>query len=1064
MRRFWLGIVAILLIISGFIVLNSFEKKQQPILPSQGVVTYAGNVPFVEREVIPVPGYQADSLPIKEESILNNFTKRVVVSSSAEFKDINISTLVPHVSKHSIRVRYVNNSASENVGIINVEEINATVDKITWKGTSANYQVFDVGYGNYFEIIDKTSDLVAGDNWTVQFKTYAAYNLTITPIGGNFSEMKNDNLATSDDLKYLSLKCKDLYGNYVDRTNDVIVVGFDGSKRSYSTLTGQSYRAKSLFLEHNWWFSNNVNDCKLTTNILKTDAALQFNYVYLGFQSELYTIIENASSSPAVVTDCTMITEPGYYQLKSDFAENTYYINNVGNPACIHIFDTDDVSLNCRGHNISMGFYSFPGILVESNSGPFPDNITIKNCNLKYIDLYFFVNSGELINNTARSNILVWGHSYYPFPNNNINAINNRVIGGEFSLGSVGGSNFINNSVTRFYLVNSNNNNLTGNTVVGIATPGSDYFESAGIELENSNNNSFSSNDVSNSTVGFLLYYFSANNTLNNNSAHDNLVDGFSLYADSYPIYYEINNTLTNNIAYDNQGNGLRVVGHNNTIINTTLYGNAKQTSIWMPAVYNHVAYVTPYQMRVEGSELYGNHFFNTTIYTNKTGFETDRYLFQDIYSEYTTEHLPNYYSKLNLCYNESYGCVSWDNLSPEHNFNLTLTNLLLNPNFVSLDDTEYSWLNSSANITLLTNVSCFRTGYFKKSGFPQSWSDIVNNGNVINTTYSVCNEGTRIATFGVDSFSGYAPSEVLSNASNITGCINIDSPGGYQLANDLVGARNYGTFPFFNKIACIYINASNVALDCAGYNMTNNDTLFASAVLVSSGVNNIEIKNCLVINYSYGVNTGSDNTTIISNYAYSYDYGFSVNGDNNNLSDNTAYNSGYGFWFNGNNGDISNNIVYNYTSYGFYVLGAYTLLNNNLALDFRNDTNGFSAVGISAGGRNFTITNNNVTGLFGSGYGFYLDMINVSLIANNTAFGNAYSGFFIVGSTNNLFDNNSASRNGNYLDITGNYYIEAGFLLGVSPSGYSFNNLFTNNIAYENEKKMKAQKKEDEK
>ncbi len=105
------------------------------------------------------------------------------------------------------------------------------------------------------------------------------------------------------------------------------------------------------------------------------------------------------------------------------------------------------------------------------------------------------------------------------------------------------------------YLLDSNNNTLSGNT----ASNSSTY----GISLSSSNNNTLSGNTASNSSSSYGIYIeTSSYNVLSNNTASNNS-DGIHLYSSS-------NNVLSNNTALNSGSSGIYFWGSDNL----TLSGN----------------------------------------------------------------------------------------------------------------------------------------------------------------------------------------------------------------------------------------------------------------------------------------------------------------------------------------------------------------------------------------------------------------------------------------------------------------------------------------------------------
>ena len=85
-----------------------------------------------------------------------------------------------------------------------------------------------------------------------------------------------------------------------------------------------------------------------------------------------------------------------------------------------------------------------------------------------------------------------------------------------------------------------------------------------------------------------------------------------------------------------------------------------------------------------------------------------------------------------------------------------------------------------------------------------------------------------------------------------------------------------------------IFIGAPNVTLDCRGYSIIGTGM---EAGIDTSGFANVTIKNCTLINFTYGVLISvSDAVNLSSNTAHNNSYGFFVEGSNSTMYSNVLY------------------------------------------------------------------------------------------------------------------------------------------------------------------------------
>jgi parallel beta-helix repeat protein len=400
------------------------------------------------------------------------------------------------------------------------------------------------------------------------------------------------------------------------------------------------------------------------------------------------------ASSAYAVTDCTTISVPGAYVLENS-------ITDTGALLCINI-SVSDVSLNGQGFTVdgidtaaSIGIYAY-------NSTTTLNNITIGNVTTSDW------NNGIHYNNTENGSII------------NSTSLSNTANGFFITTSSDGNSiadnTAYNNSAYGFRILLSNWNNLTENTA---------YNNSAsGFYLDYANSSILTGNlGYNNTQHGFLARAY--NSALVNNTAYENTMHGFYLVFAQY-------NTMTGNMAHNNDLWGFYVaLSHNNTFIDTTMYGNLE-----VALVFNNAL---------------DSNFTNTLIY-NQT-----RYINKSASSASAN------FTNLTLGYNATIGLVNYNFLNMTSLY-LNSTNFKLDPYFVSLDDSSAPQANLSVNITLYSVCnSTVEPSVYKLAGFPASRAAIVSGGSVYPTETS-CGSGTM--TFDALGFSGYALGPITTTLS----------------------------------------------------------------------------------------------------------------------------------------------------------------------------------------------------------------------------------------------------------------------------------------------------------
>ncbi len=195
-----------------------------------------------------------------------------------------------------------------------------------------------------------------------------------------------------------------------------------------------------------------------------------------------------------------------------------------------------------------------------------------------------------------------------------------------------------------------------------------------------------------------------------------------------------------------------------------------------------------------------------------------------------------------------------------------------------------------------------------------------------------------------------------------ITDCQVIDTPGTYTLTNDI--EFDEGDFV---EYTCLFINSSDVILNCEGYLLEYDEHDFGRNGIISNESDNVEIKNCSLLNcgfsainsdnfnihsnniteggikingsdfgtiynnlitdtpYCMSISSSSDNNITYNNLTNCSFYGIEIQSSYENLIlENTLINGNYGIrmTYMSNDNHIENNIIYGF-EYGFYEEGS---------------------------------------------------------------------------------------------------------------------------------------------
>ncbi|MFH1424865.1 MAG: NosD domain-containing protein [archaeon] len=208
---------------------------------------------------------------------------------------------------------------------------------------------------------------------------------------------------------------------------------------------------------------------------------------------------------------------------------------------------------------------------------------------------------------------------------------------------------------------------------------------------------------------------------------------------------------------------------------------------------------------------------------------------------------------------------------------------------------------------------------------------------------------------------------------------------------------------------AALWINASDIYLDCNGSTIMGNGTGYG--VYINSSFSNVVIRNCILYNYSYGIFAESNNYHLIAN----------------NTVDSNA-NQGI-YLYNSNYSNVTNCTAINNSERSLQFTYSYFANATNINL-----TTIYSAQQLYfEGSHNCSVFNATVTG--GTDVIFLSGSTN-NTFSNITTSGGNY-GFYLVGSSNNTIKNSYILNQGDY----GIYVMDSN----------SMDNLFYNNYLASN-------------
>ncbi len=730
-----------------------------------------------------------------------------------------------------------------------------------------------------------------------------------------------------------------------------------------------------------------------------------------------YGILQYNVTPPTAITVCQEINSPGNYILSNNLvgAPVSQGVNNV----CL-LISSSDVNLNCDGYNITdTGTSVSYGITVNGTSLKNYSNISISNCGLisdysrSGIQAYYMVDG--IISNTAASNNSRFGiylyqsnsvtlennevydnaMGYYVLESPYVNIFDSRVFNNtEHGMRIRRGSNManiINNSVygnswTGMYVDDLNDNLIANNTV---------YDNSQdGIYVLVADSNMLDNNTVYGNGWNGIVLLGSDSNMLDNNTVYGNGWNGIALVTNG-PV--GSNHLLTNNTLHTNTQSGLYISDDNTTCTENVIHsngvgialfrgnsmfgsGNPDNSSLIRNALYNNTFDI--FVSNQEGNDF--SYTIDSNLFLNPSGTTENSTVLSMV-------DTMNGFSQYSMEWTAQPAALPADHVSFENSY---------------LNITHQSGAVRIDNVSFLWDEQDVIDGNYTETQF-ELWKH--------NTSHNWTNTGAAIDTSAnsltlIDMFptSTYSIMESTSNATFLDGCQNITSPGNYAMNADLEGAP----ITYVAAEICVFIQSSDVSLDCDGFSIANNGTAgFTIGIYLSDDLDNINVMNCDISDYSRGIDVG-------------------VNVNNTYIRDNTIHNnSDTGISLGTSNNYyaiIENNVVYNNTD--GIDLGSAKYSNLTANHGHHNDISFKNTGAVSTGNILFNNTaNDDATAGFyfvnpqnqqlinniayNCGDGFYVSTLNITL-TNNTAYNNSGDGISLDGNYNSAFLNNTVYDN----------------------------------------------------
>jgi len=722
-----------------------------------------------------------------------------------------------------------------------------------------------------------------------------------------------------------------------------------------------------------------------------------------------------AASGTSAITACQNINTPGEYNLGTDLATGG---------TCFNI-TASNVTLNCNGFTLTgtNGSDTF-GVNVTNST-----NVTVRDCTFRHFEsglLFNNANNSIALNNSALENLdaglFLFASSNSTFQNNTAQNNQNHGIAVAVSTNNIlAGNNALNNQFNNFRITGSTNNTFLANYLNGLDSTGLGFSLAFAAQ-----NNTLISNTITNHTRGVSIIETTSDtgNTITSNLIENHSDTGISSFANQTHASNNtirsnaqgisiggaggFNSTVTGNTIENNTGTGIGIgTTSAGTIITDNIVRGNTDSGLSLGFSTTHAAHRNTFTQNLNGIEITGNGdngtytdntFVNNTnaaIIISSSGNNTFTGTNITINTATSARWLESGTTLANnqferTLFNTTNGSILIiPSVTLPSQTNISTSNLNITSNLSTLNSTNISFLNTTAQITL-------RGLNFTDA---QAYADFEDDG-----TFAVCNppQCTEISyaggtfVFNVSSFTSYAASEATvsgacTTSPNITSCCNITSPGAYHIAGDII-ENGIGT--------CITFHSGDATLDCLG------STIEADNPIATNLVSNIATRNCIInatASDGIAISTSNDENITFDNLTIIIGSGRAITVDPN-LSDTVSRDL-----------RITNTYIeQSSASPGIaidYIENA--LLENNTVFG-----GGFSGALQMTGTNNITIRNNSLWD-WASGASLSLTANN-SLVINNSMTSNLQRPLVIFGN-NNTFINNILETNNTWIltDIT---------------------------------------------
>lgn len=228
--------------------------------------------------------------PQLAEEVIDEYRKRVVVSSEIHYRNILTYTEIAEVPAESIRLYWLVNGTRQRVHDINYIDSNENglIDTIEWITPFLSNQTYEVD----ITVLNVQSYPTVGGNWQVRFTTIGTANLTIKAVNETTWSNENDD----NDLKFLEIRCGDKILDYEWINDSVFIENYVCNKTGYETsrvLTSGKHTLEFTFGNVTVYAGNIAENLPRTLNVQgrlknKTTGKIVSNGTY-NFTFKIYT-------------------------------------------------------------------------------------------------------------------------------------------------------------------------------------------------------------------------------------------------------------------------------------------------------------------------------------------------------------------------------------------------------------------------------------------------------------------------------------------------------------------------------------------------------------------------------------------------------------------------------------------------------------------------------------------------------------------------------------------------------------------------------------------------------